>query len=444
MRFPVARSTVPALLLALAPTVQAAPLAPPGTSASATCIDDTFEDNDSITTAAPVGEGSFAGLRSCASDADFYAIALSTGDEITVDVVFAHAEGDIDLALLDASGAVVATSESSTDDEQVSYVVPTAAVFSIRVHLRADAGSIDGNDYDLMVSVIPEPTTCPDDDFEENDSFGDPAPVSTGTITDLRTCDGDEDFYSIPLSTGDDITVDVVFAHAEGDIDLALLAPSGAVVAASASGDDDEQVVYTTPAAGVFLVRVSLAADTGSNEGNDYELDISIQPAPTTCGDDGLEENDSVGDPAPLTVGTTAGLRVCLLDDDYYSIPLSADDIITLDVAFAHAEGDVQIALLDPGGLVVATSESSTDDERIFYHSRTTGLFSIRVFLLADHGTVEGNDYDLSVAVGALTAVPGLTAPGIVVLVLVMIASLSIPDATRSTSRRSGPRGRQG
>jgi len=129
------------------------------------------------------------------------------------------------------------------------------------------------------------PTTCTDDGFEDNDSADDPAPVAEGTTEGLRSCELDDDYFSIPLSTGDEITIDVTFSHAEGDIQLALINPSGTPVASSESASDDEQIVYTTPGAGIFVISVYLFADLGSFEGNDYELDITIEPAvsvPTT------------------------------------------------------------------------------------------------------------------------------------------------------------------
>ena len=129
-------------------------------------------------------------------------------------------------------------------------------------------------------AVAAAPTTCSDDGFEDNDSFGDPAPVTEGLTENLRSCALDDDYFSIQLSVGDEITIDVSFSHAEGDIDLALFNPSATLVASSESATDDEQIVYTAPEAGIFVIRVHLYEDLGVSEGNDYALDIAIAPAP--------------------------------------------------------------------------------------------------------------------------------------------------------------------
>ncbi|MBW1687120.1 MAG: pre-peptidase C-terminal domain-containing protein, partial [Deltaproteobacteria bacterium] len=137
----------------------------------------------------------------------------------------------------------------------------------------------------LDIMIEPAPTTCTDDGFENNDSPGDPAPVTEGTIEYLRSCELDDDYFSIPLSAGDEITIEVIFVHAAGDIQLALINPSGTLVASSESASDNEQITYTAPGAGIFVIWVYLFADLGVSEGNDYDLDIMIVPAasvPTT------------------------------------------------------------------------------------------------------------------------------------------------------------------
>lgn len=128
-------------------------------------------------------------------------------------------------------------------------------------------------------AALAAPSTCMDDVFEDNDSAGDPAPVTEGSIEGLRSCELDDDYFSIPLSVGDEITIDVTFSHAEGDIQLALINPSDTLVASSESDDDNEQVIYTAPGAGIFVISVYLLADSGVSEGNDYNLDITIVPA---------------------------------------------------------------------------------------------------------------------------------------------------------------------
>ena len=64
------------------------------------------------------------------------------------------AAGDIDIALCDASGNVLTTSESMTDDEHIDYTVPGSGTYYILVYFD-DAG----NSYDLWWDDRPSAET---------------------------------------------------------------------------------------------------------------------------------------------------------------------------------------------------------------------------------------------------------------------------------------------
>jgi hypothetical protein len=154
-----------------------------------------------------------------------------------------------------------------------------------------------------------------------------------------------------------------------------------------------------------LLVLVALASPAG---------------AAADCVDDAFEDNDSVGSAAPVSEGVISGLQACELDDDYFSIPLTPGDEIQVDARFVHAEGDIQLALLDPAGSVVAASQSTADEEQVVHTAATGGVFSIRVYLMADAGSSEGNVYELEIAVVAPSVVPALSPLGSACLVLLL------------------------
>jgi len=119
--------------------------------------DDAYEQNDSAATAAdPLGNGgqweqtplsSIDGLA-VASDSDWYAIDVSAGSErVIIDATFSHAGGDIDLQLYNADGSqLLATAGSTTDNEQIDFVVPAAGTYLIRVFPFSGSQ----NSYDLV------------------------------------------------------------------------------------------------------------------------------------------------------------------------------------------------------------------------------------------------------------------------------------------------------
>ncbi|MGE0786185.1 MAG: PPC domain-containing protein [Sandaracinaceae bacterium] len=115
------------------------------------CMDDTNEPDDtrmtarSITFGAPVSgtaTASFDGTV-CAGDSDWIAIPMMGPGRIEVDLVFVDADGDIDIRLLNPSGAQIASSLSSTDDESLGVDVPGGGTYALEVSLFG-AG---GNDY---------------------------------------------------------------------------------------------------------------------------------------------------------------------------------------------------------------------------------------------------------------------------------------------------------
>jgi hypothetical protein len=100
------------------------------------CQDDAFEDNDSANTATPLTlvSQTVSGLQICSGDDDVFRVEVPNGAIIRVEVDFAHADGDLDVALLNYSLTPVAVSESVTDHEAILYAVPAAGTYYIVVH----------------------------------------------------------------------------------------------------------------------------------------------------------------------------------------------------------------------------------------------------------------------------------------------------------------------
>ena len=101
----------------------ATPFCQLGASPTPTCTD-TLEPNNART-AARAASGTVNGLRICASDDDWFAIATAG----TVRIEFTHASGDLDVIAYDAAGNRVAASEGTDDTEELA--VPAGG--SIRV-----------------------------------------------------------------------------------------------------------------------------------------------------------------------------------------------------------------------------------------------------------------------------------------------------------------------
>ena len=365
--------------------------------AAPSCDDDPFENNDTRMTAHPIDAGSYSDLAVCGGDQDFYSVSLGAGDEITVEIDFNLLGGDIDLRLINPLGNTVASSSAIfSGSERVNYTAPSAGEYFIRVNLAIDLFG-GGNDYDMDVTIDRAEPVCSDDRFEDNDTGDDAESVDARGYEALVACPGDADYYEVALGAGDTLTASVSFRDAEGDIDLRIENTGGAALASSSSTTDDESASYTATAAGSYRVRVNLFRDEGSTPGNSYDMDIDIDRATSSCSDDVFEENDTRSAAAPLGAGTERGLSACPSDDDFYSVSVGAGDTITVAAEFSHAEGDIDLRLLDGSGSTVATSASGSDDESLTYTPTSSGRYTIRVSLFADRGSTPGNTYSLNV-----------------------------------------------
>jgi hypothetical protein len=130
----------------------------------------------------------------------------------------------------------LAHSWSGTDGEYIEYTVDSAGTYNIWVY--GDQGA--ENSYDMVIEVLAAPTptvtatptatptptvtptSCVEDVYEDNDTCGAAAPITSGTYPDLQICSGDDDWFAVDLQAGDTIRITLNFIHADGDIDMQL------------------------------------------------------------------------------------------------------------------------------------------------------------------------------------------------------------------------------
>jgi hypothetical protein len=359
----------------------------------APCLEDSYEENDTQASASPVSAGLITGLGSC--DADYYEVDLLIGETLSVSALFTDAEGDIDVQLMDASGAVLVSGTTMSDDEVLTpYVATAAGTYTVHVFLYADAGSVPGNSYDLNLVVLPAP--CLDDSYEDNDSLAAASSVSGGLISGLRVCSSDDDYFSFTVTTGDTVTADLIFSDAEGDIDLRLYDDSNVLIASSLTASDNESVgSWLSLESGTWKVRANLFLDAGAYLGNSYSFDLALPG----CLDDSNEPNDS--SPTATTTGffnySTTEQTLCSGDVDWYSHYLYTGETLTAEAMFTDAEGDLDLEIYDPSGIFVTGAYTGSDDETVTHVVTTDGLYYVRAYtywLDPDDGQV----YDLDIS----------------------------------------------
>ncbi|MGK0217616.1 MAG: hypothetical protein ACI9HE_001094 [Planctomycetota bacterium] len=370
--------------------------------------DDSFEDNDTCLTAVPLVAGNYPGLFTSTSDGDFYRINLPIGEILTVTCLDALTNGgDIDLRLYDSACTLI--QDYNTDG--FTYANPGATADFI-VEIYADPNVSDQcSDYDMDVSIAPDPCfTATDDALEDNDTCQTAVTLTNGNYPGLFTSVSDGDFYRINVLSGDILTVVCLDGLTNnGDIEMRLY-DSACTLLLSNAGDT---LAYTNVGATADFIVEVYANPNVSDSCTDYDMDISAAPDPCVAAmDDNLEENDDCGQEAPIGSGTFNGLFVSKLDWDYYSVDVNNGDTLQVDLLFIHALGDTDVFLYESGfcqdfaaGNVGCTSSlicgfSASDNESISWTNTTgsTQTYTIKVNVYPPTGTGDCNIYDMVVS----------------------------------------------
>jgi hypothetical protein len=95
--------------------------------------------------------------------------------------------------------------------------------------------------------------------YEPNDTFAAATAIECGKSYGPVAIDpaGDRDLYTFTLAAPRGVAVDLLFAHADGDLDVVLWTGAGLQIAASADADDNERIVHAEPlVAGDYVVEV--------------------------------------------------------------------------------------------------------------------------------------------------------------------------------------------
>ncbi len=272
------------------------------TGSGGTCTDDSYEPNDTLADASLIfpalESGTYPGLKSCPSstagaDEDWYPVDIYNDTQVTVSMS-GGTSTDLDLAITDDHGNVVAKSDGLTSNEQVSACLKLGTYY---VHVYSwQQGE---NTYSLTVTEQSQSCggggSCTDDPEENDDN------ASQARLVDLNLgpyksdtnaiCSGDEDWYKVDLYASETIYVTLAFdqANAAEDLDVlfyqgsTLLTPcteantSGCDVDNGQSGDSNETFHKTVSTTGTYYVVVR------GWDGSENLYDICIGLAPGDC-----------------------------------------------------------------------------------------------------------------------------------------------------------------
>ena len=194
----------------------------------AACIDDNFEDNDTIAVArltAPLGQGVYD-LVSCpfnngaSDDEDWFRITLENESNLEVEIEGTNLS-DLDLVLYDQNGVPLISSDGVTSSELVRACLPPGDYF-----VQVTAVVPVSNPYVMSVdmqaaSCGPTIEECVADSNEDDDDIFSARAVELPHFdTEATICSGDDDWYQVWLWAGQTLTVDLNFNQTSADQDL--------------------------------------------------------------------------------------------------------------------------------------------------------------------------------------------------------------------------------
>lgn len=198
------------------------------------------------------------------------------------------------------------------------------------------------------------------DRLEPNDDTAAATPATPGRIQrSLTVCGDDKDLFRIDLADARKITVTTPILHASTDSagnpgwQIHFLREDGqyfATLGTSADPGESPDYFYSFRPGSYF---VELYSSYGFEDGESIVYDLEVASS-APCQDDAFEDNDFADTATPLTIGNCyGGLRGCHVDQDCYSVAMTAGQSLTLTVDAtipAGAWDHRRVRVRPPGG----------------------------------------------------------------------------------------------
>ncbi len=332
-----------------------------------TCLDDPTRQ-DSAATASEIKTDAWESWRACKEREDYHAITVKGGEEVELYVVYSKGS-ELSLSLVDAAQQPVAITKSSCTGFYSTWLRVPEGQPAQRFVLRVKGSDIA---YQLTAFAASndEVDTCIDEALEPNDTPENATRLQTSSAKlNAEICDAqDRDIYAVELFAGDQVTFDLKFKHARGDLDLTLFLPSqrsqilgdGEGIAQGWTKDDNESIYYTTPETGLHYLAVETA-----NTANKYTLELA-----SACVDsDAFANNNNRGQAALIMLDEHKNLKLCPAQEDWYrrqgfpNTSLLGELVVTAGGTIA----DVLLEAYDGQGTRIAQSAAKTGRLEIEY-----------------------------------------------------------------------------
>ncbi len=221
------------------------------------CQPDRYEPNDNDAKAFGVKQGTYTGLTLCQGDVDWYAISLSRGDQLGVNLdADPFSEAAFTTVIKDGSGRTLASGHLL-----VSYVAPLPATYFVVI---STTDAFQTYDATFLTS---RGTPCDDDAHEPNDDSAHATALNQTKSIEGAICPQDQDWFRAAPGPTQGVTARLINYDASKGL-LRLCAFSGDGVIQFGCSDDVQPVVVVSAAQRTgtdVVLRVIGSADRIAN-----------------------------------------------------------------------------------------------------------------------------------------------------------------------------------
>ena len=319
------------------------------------------------------------------TDNDYFAFTLANDGTAknVASIIFDATKGDLNLHLINASGAAVRTGTATADGKQLDLSGLAVGTYYIRVQGVSGVQNTyslvwDGNNYGPKADIY--------DTDASNDTRATATvlPGLTGTLEDLSIHSStDNDYFAFRLANDgtEQNIVSIAFDADMGNLTLQLLNANGTAVRTGTVTESGKQMVLDGLAAGSYYIRVlgaskakngySLTWD-GSNYG--YRMDVYDTSAPNDAVADAVTLEQDAGKLDDLTIHNGT-------DKDYFALTLINDATAQnfVSIAFDATQGDLYLHLMNAKNVAVRTGVATEDGKRIDLSGLAPGTYYVRV-----------------------------------------------------------------
>jgi hypothetical protein len=309
------------------------------------CVDDGMEPNDGpLATSFYVGLGGRLEGILCPGNPDHFLLDMMAG-QVAVATVQVPQGARVALRAWDRDRLLAENSGGPA--VELRFVAPRQGTFAVGVEWGGQEQA--GIRYSL--AVVEERCTGADA-WEPNNTSSAPRTYTPPSVSGV-TCNGDEDWFRLDSSPGEEVNALLTGPGAERALFLLYDANRPSQALADSIPVAGGRTLTFTGVPGNTLLRV-VGLDPAAVA---YTLQAT-RTMPQTCTPDAYEPNDSLAASKPLVSGGVSA-TICLGDNDFFHVDVAeAGSLIRVDLVPSMSASDLDVVLLDRAGNPLAIGQN--------------------------------------------------------------------------------------